>query len=110
MVMAGEAGMLSPLRVTLNLPTGAPSPPRVPAPVGASIRHAFSPWATNETHRDDIRDNDAEIPARSVLDRRLDGATERGGALFGARRPRPWWPERFAFGEEQALHGRRDEH
>src|SRR5215217_1350665 len=47
-------------------------------------------------------------PRRRVLDRRLDGATERGGALFGAHRPRLWWPERLAFGEEQALHCRRD--
>jgi hypothetical protein len=46
-----------------------------------------------------------------VLYRRLDGATENEtGALFGARRARPWWPERFAFGEDQAPHGRRDDH
>ena len=31
-------------------------------------------------------------------------------ALFGPRRPQPWWPERFAFGGEQALHGRRADH
>jgi hypothetical protein len=43
------------------------------------------------------------------LDRRLDGATERGGALSGARRPRPCSPERFALGGEQDPHRRRDD-